>query len=177
MLKNNDWTTRGSFSFWGWIACKLHADPMIPQIPPKSTFPVKIFFRIFLLLSERKPNNIPKFHGNRTNFIFWPIWHSTPYQRCRLANGTKTQQSTVAVVWHQGKEKSHGVWCAEPYTCWNFIDFQLHPYLNSYVRQVTKNDPPKFGTSQYFLWWLMYLTGFCCLENCNWNRPLTLAKK
>ena len=79
MLKNNDWTTRGSFSFSGWIACKLHADPMIPQIPPKSTFPVENFRRFFLHLNERKPNNIPKFRSNQRIFIFWPIWHSTPY--------------------------------------------------------------------------------------------------
>ena len=52
---------------------------MIPQIPPKSTFPVETFRLIFLLLNERKPNNIPKFRSNQRIFIFLPIFHDTPY--------------------------------------------------------------------------------------------------
>jgi hypothetical protein len=37
--------------------------------------------------------------------------------------------------------------CQAVYSCWNFVDFRLHPYRNSYVRQVNKNNPPRFGTS------------------------------
>ena len=60
MLKNNDWTTRGSFSFSGWIACKLHADPMIPQKPPTSNFSVKIL-AIFYILMNANPTIYPNF--------------------------------------------------------------------------------------------------------------------
>ena len=42
-------TRRVSFSVL--IACKLHADPMIPQKTPKNTFPVKIFCPIFYFLT------------------------------------------------------------------------------------------------------------------------------
>jgi hypothetical protein len=52
-------TRRVSFSVW--IACKLHADPMIPQKPLKSTFPVKIFRRFFYFLINANPTISPNF--------------------------------------------------------------------------------------------------------------------
>jgi hypothetical protein len=57
---NGSTTRRVSFSMW--IACKLHADPMIPQKPPKSTFPVKIFRQnLFYFLINANPTISPNF--------------------------------------------------------------------------------------------------------------------
>ncbi len=55
--------------------------------------------------------------------------------------------------WYGGKGGSCWIGCvvsgqgdplevAENLMVWNFVDFWLHPYWNSYIRQANKNDPP-----------------------------------
>ena len=68
-------TRRVSFSVW--IACKLHADPMIPQKPPKSTFPVKTFRQFFYFLISANPTISPSFMVIG-HFLFFGLFGIAP---------------------------------------------------------------------------------------------------